>query len=594
MAKGVSIAYGDVAPEAKENFTATVSEKKYNTLGNLQRYNMPLYNYACPCEKYQTILDGTAIAFPSNSDTANIGLWSNRLSNDNGKFVNSNGAEEPIVLTLESTGQYSSQGFTFTFDKFNDIFPTKLTIQWFRVTSEGIADLSDGAIEFNPTSGQYFCRKQIDNFNKVVIKFYSMNMPQNRLKVEVIDYGYGTVFYGEELRNVKINQSIDPISSEIKINTCNFTLDSKSDMEYSFQAKQPLTVRFNDELIATTFVKSAKRKGKFLWDITAEDYIGNMGNVTFTGGIYNNTPVNDILLDIFTTAKVPYLTDDSFASVKLSGYIPYTTCREALMQVCFACQCVVNTANKDVVEIKSLSDEINQNIPLERILQGQSFTDNDTVTGIEITSHTYKPITETLDLYKAEDSGTGNNIIVKFSEPVHDLAIANGSFVKDSSGNELKGANYAVINANSNCVLSGQKYEHTELIHRKTNPVVLASEKENISSITSATLVSTDNIDNILDKCYNWLVKVNETNLKIVVGKDVSRGTKSIKWGELKWGEFNYGGVTTTEVITNQKDVCVGDNLKVATEYLGDVVGRLISTSFNLNGNIIIKESVLK
>lgn len=593
MAKGVAISYGDVAPEAKENFTATVSEKKYDTLENLQRYNMQTYNYACPCEKYQTILDGTAIPFPSSPSSANIGLWSNRLSNDSGKFVDENDDTSPIVLTLESEGQYSSQGFTFTFDKFNDIYPTKLTIQWLRVTDSGITDLSQGDVTFNPTSGFYFCRNQVENFNKVVIKFYALNMPKNRLKVEVIDFGYGTTFYGAELRNVKINQTLDPISSEVKISSCDFSLDSKSDMDYSFQSKQPLTVRFNDKLIATTFVKSAKRRSKTLWDISSEDYIGNMGNVTFVGSIYDNISAETILVDIFNAAKVPYAIDESFKTVYLTGYIPYTTCREALMQVCFACQAVVNTANTDVVEITTLSDEVSQEIPLSRIMQGQSITDNDTVTGVEITSHTYKPITETAELYKAEDSGTGTNIIVKFSEPIHDLSIKNGTFVKDDDGNDIKGTNYAIINANANCVLSGQKYEHTEQVKRKTNPVVLASEKENISSVTSATLVSTNNIDNILNKCYNWLTRVSETSLRIIVGKDTKKIETKAVWGNFKWGTSKWGKTNATEIV-DQKDIAVGDKLKVATEYSGDVTGTVISTSFNLNGNIVVKDTVLK
>lgn len=290
MAKGVSITYGDVAPEAKENFDIEVSEKKFDTIGNLQKYNMQLYDYANPCEMYQTILDGTAVALPSDPTTANIGLWSEQLSNDDGTF------KTPITVTLTSEGQYSSQGFTFTFDKFNDIYPTKLTIQWFRVTSEGIEDLS-GVKEFNPTSAMYFCRNQVENFNKVVIKFYSLNMPKNRLKLEVIDYGYGTVFYGDELRNVKLSQSIDPISSEIKINTCDFTLDSHTDMIYSFQSKQPLSVSFNDKLLSTVFVKTSKRKARFLWDINAEDYIGLMNDVPFVGGMYANVSASDILID---------------------------------------------------------------------------------------------------------------------------------------------------------------------------------------------------------------------------------------------------------------------------------------------------------
>lgn len=578
--KGVAITYGDVAPEAKENFNIEVSEKRFNTISNLQKYNIKLKNYASPCELYNTVLDGTAEALPNDEKTANTGLWSKKLSNDDGTFA------DPITVTLKSEGQYSSQGFTFTFDKFNDIYPTYLTIQWFRETE----DLT-GEVEFCPASSMYFCKNKVENFNKVVIKFYSLNMPKNRLKLEVVDYGYGTVFFGDELRNVKISQSVDPISSEIKINTCDFTLDSKTDMVYSFQSKQPLTVSFNGELIATCFVKSSKRKAKFLWDINAEDYISVLDGTPFVGGIYNNVPASDILETIFKVAKVPYFIAENFKNVYLTGHIPYTACRKALMQVCFASMAVVNTANSDVVEVKAQDDEVKQKIPLNRIMQGQSFEESDTVTAVELTAHTFSPLSQSEReyLYKAEDSGTGENIFVLFSEPMQadTIEIYNGKILE-------KGANYAVINAQSGCQMWGQGYSHTTGVKKMLNGKVLASEKENVLKITSAALISPSNVNDVLQNCFNWLTKTNTVNLKIVVGKDVKKEANTTKWGEKAWGAFKWGENIVKQTVTSQSNVNLGEVIKAETEYLGSVFGRIVEQKFNLNGNIIVKEAVLK
>ena len=581
--KGVAIRYGDVAPEAKENFVPTASESQFDTLAQLQQYNLNFPNYANPCELYQTVLDGTASAFPSVPEQANLGLWSEQISNDDGTFT------EPIVLELESVGQYSSQGLTLTFDTYNGIFATRVGIKWLRITDEGIETLAEQ--EFTPDNAFYFCRNQVKNYNKVVITFYSLNMPKNRLKLRVIDYGYGTFFYGDELRNVKITQELDPISTQISINVVDFTLDSKTDMEYSFQTKQPLSVYFNGELKATTFVKKSTRKAKRLWDIQSEDYIGLLDSIPYYGGIYTNKNAVELLTDIFTVAKVPYSIDDVFANAVVTGYIPYTTCRDALMQVAFAIQAVVDTSNSEVVKVFALEEDVKQTIPLNRIMQGQNFADEETVTGVEVAVHSYKAINETVDVYDATESGTGQNIFVKFSEPLHDLSIINGSFATDDKGNELKHTNYAVINANTGCILRGQQYEHTTQTRRKNNPVVLASEIEKVVSVENATLVSQYNIDNVIEKCYNWLIKTNTTNLKIVEGKHVQYGNY-IKYGEKKYGTFKYG--KQPNIITYDKIVNVGENIKAETEYLGVVSGRLIKQSFNLNGNIIVKEAVLK
>lgn len=579
MNKGVAIRYGDVAPEAKENFKPEASEQKFGTLAQLQQYNLNFPNYANPCEKYSVVLDGTASAFPSVPEQANLGLWSEQISNDDGTFT------EPIVLELESVGQYSSQGLTLTFDTYNGIFATRLSIKWLRITDEGITTLDEK--EFTPDNAFYFCRNFVENYNKVIITFYSLNMPKNRLKLRVIDYGYATFFYGDELRGVKLIQEIDPISTQISINTADFTLDSKSDsdMEYSFQAKQPLLVYFNGKLKATTFVKKSTRKAKRLWSIQSEDYIGLLDSIPYYGGIYTNKNAVELLTDIFTVAKVPYSIDDVFADATVTGYIPFTTCRDALMQVAFAIQAVVDTSNSEVVKVFALEEDVKQTVPLNRIMQGQNFTEEDIVTGVLVTVHTYKPITETIDVYDANESGIGENIFVKFSEPLHDLSIMNG--IINSSG-----ANYAIINANANCVLRGQRYDHTAVPEPKDREDVGATTPKRVIPIDNATLVSQYNIDKIIDKCYNWLIKTNTTNLKIVEGKHVKYG-EPVKWGEKKWGTFKWGEIHPN-VVNYDEPVNVGENIQAETEYLGVVSGRLTKQSFNLNGNIVVKEAVLK
>lgn len=574
--KGVAIKYGNIAPEAKENFVPSASESEFDTLTQLQRYNLNFPNYANPCEIYSVILDGKASAFPSIPENANVGLISEQISGNDGAFA------EPIVLELESEGQYSSEGLTFTFDTDNGIYATRLNVEWLRITDGEITTLDEK--EYQPNSAFYFCENKIENYNKVVITFYSLNMPKNRLKLRAIDYGYGTIFYGDELRNVKCIQEIDPISTEISINTADFTLDSHSGIEYSFQAKQPLSVFFNGDLKATTFVKSAKRKSRFLWQIQSEDYISLMDGVSFYGDIYTNKNAVELLEEIFDVAKVPYEIDEAFADATVSGYIPFSICREALMQVAFAIQAVVDTSNSEVVKVYALDNEVKQTIPLTRIMQGQNFVDDETITGVEITSHTYKPIDEVAEVYDATESGTGNNIFVKFSEPLHDLSIENGEIVS-------QGTNYAIINADEGCLLSGQKYDHTTKIKRKNNPLILASEIEKVVAIDDATLVSQHNVDNVLEKCYNWLTRVNATNLRIVEGKHVEYG-EPIKYGEKKYGTFKYGGLQSS--VTYDETVNVGETISAETEYLGVVTGTLVRQSFGLNGGIIIKEAVLK
>ena len=583
MMKGVAIKYGDVAPGAKESFVPYTDQSLYETLPQLQLYNERFENYGNPCEQYLLPLDGETLALPENPSSTTLGLWSSQLTDGNGEFAT------PIELVLESVDQYSSQGITFTFDTNNNIYPQRIKIEWLRITQDSITILSEK--EFFPDNPFFYCENWVENYNKVVTTFYSLNMPHNRLRLRAIDYGYGTIFYGKELRNVHLKQTVNPISSEIEIDSCDFILDSKSNMEYSFQKKQPLSVYHNGHLKATMFVGSSNRTSRSMWNVKAEDYIGLMDAVVFLGDIYVNKVAYDLLEEIFATANVPYKINPELKSVVLSGHIPITTCRNALMQIAFATQNAVVTAESDVVNVVNLNDDLKQTIPRNRVMSGATFNEDSVITEAEITIHSYMPkdtvAENAIIAYNSKDSGVGTNIMVKFSEPLHSLYTLNDGEIVESS------ANYAIINARANNFrLIGYSYEHTTITAKKRRDAVNVLTAENVVSITDATMVSATNAETVLNSCYDWLSKQSSVNLRIVEGKQVTEG-KSVKWGAKKWGSFKWGE-RAEDVIVYDQPIGLGDRIDVETEYMGVVGGRVIEQSYTLGGNIIVKEAVIK
>lgn len=562
----VYIRYGNVAPDAKENFEASTADKlPFVNLGQLQSENLGFQNYANPCELYQTLLDGNAVVFPENPQSENMGLWSSSVSGADGAFAN------PPVLTLETEGaKFSSQGLTLTFDTDNNIFCNSLNIKWYRDNY-----LLESAV-FAPDSAFYYCQKEVEAYNKVVIQFNRLNMPYNRLKVRAIDYGQVVFLQSDELKNVNLIQEIDPISENLIINVCDFTFQrNKPNIEYLFQAKQPLAVYYNKKLRATCFVDKSTRKGQNLWDISTIDYIGLLDSIKFTGGMYENKNAADLLTSILTQANVPFTISDDLTNKTVTGYIPICTCREAVAQICFAIGAAADTSNSDKLDIYTLSTKITQAITKDRIKQGQSFTDSEKITEVQLTAHTYTKSDESSEVYKAEESGTGLNIFVEFPEPLYNLQITNGTITSS-------GANYAIINAQTNCILSGYKYSDNTIIKSRKRPNLLASDIENVKSITSKTLISSDNVDNILDLCYKYFIKNTSINLSIYETK-----TK-IKYGTAKYGTVKYG---QSEFI---RPVNVGEYITTETEYLGIMEGTIISERFNLNGGIILKECEMK
>ena len=562
--RGIKINYGGVAVGAKENFVPTTTDKAdFANLSNLMQESTSLINYGNPCDLYSVALDGNTVGIPQDTESADIGWWSQQISNANGVFAN------PIILTLSaSDSYYNSSGISLTFDTYNNVYPTSINIKWYN----NDALLADS--DFSPDSAFYFCSKKVEGYNKIVIQFNSINMPFNRLKVRAVDYGMKITFYGDELKSAKIIQEIDPLSSQISINTCDFEICSKRQIEYSFQERQSVEVYFNDKLRSTSFIKTAKRKSQSEWSVQAEDYIGIMSNSVFYGDVYSNKNAVELIEEIFNAANVPYHISDLSNEI-VNGYIPYTNCREALMQVAFAVGAVVDTSNSDVVNVFKLSDKISQEIPLDRIFQGQTFDEESKITAIEVTSHKYEQSDKVVEAYTNKDGGNIDNVFVKFSQPLHSLTITNGSIVKS-------GTNYAVINANNSCKLTGKSYEHTQTVLKKENPVLTITDMPNVISVSNATLVSADNVANILEKCYNYYGQNDRVNLKIVEGK------RKARYGGIKYGTARYNQVTD-DIPTN-----VGEKITCQSEYLGDITGIIVKQTYNLNGGIIVKDTQMK
>ena len=123
----------------------------------------------------------------------------------------------------------------------------------------------------------------------------------------------------------------------------------------------------------------------------------------------------------------------------------------------------------------------------------------------------------------------------------------------------------------------------------------------------SADVISELNMTSASENLNKLSDKVNNDTFKIQVVGTFSNGKSSVinallgenvlpayalpttaVINEVKYGEKN------PNIIIYDKAVNVGENINAETEYLGVVSGRLIKQSFNLNGNIIIKEAVLK
>ena len=522
----VKIIYNDIAVGAKADFTPSIGDRYApSNLALLKQDGAEFPHYAT-LEQDQTILDGSQPIQPDSG--AVIALWSNSLSGANGSF-----AAAP-VLTMSAAGQYTSQGITITTDP--DVWANSITIAWYR----GGTLLSSA--DFTPDSAVFFCKSRVDSYNKVVITFRSLCLPGRRLKIRSIDFGVIRTFEGGALADVSVIQECSPISEEIAINTLDFTLIGDSEVNYVFQAKQPLKLYNNDALMGVFFVESYDRTADRFYTVKAEDYKSLLDAAQFRGGMYSGYSASTLIAEICAAANVPLSLDPALSSAAVTGWIPITTCREALEQAAFAVGAAVDTAGSDAVRVFVPSDTAVHHFGLGEIMQGQKLVDRDKkLTELRLTVHRYSASTESATLYSGD---AGTSIYVEFAEPMHSLSITNGSIIES-------GANYAVIAALSGCELKGMKYLHTETVLTKRNPLTNVGDPVNAVEIRSQTLAHAG----LLDALYAHYIK---------------QGTIEGEMG-----------------ITGQRP---GDTVEIETEYSGTITAQIESMRYRLYGGAIVAE----
>lgn len=145
----------------------------------------------------------------------------------------------------------------------------------------------------------------------------------------------------------------------------------------------------------------------------------------------------------------------------LTGIITAGTKRDSIQQVLFAWGACLSTDGRDSLRIFETS-KIAKNIDENHAYQGATVETSATVTEVQVTAHTY-----------TEDS--------------------NGSVE-----------------------VNGIKYRDTMTIFSVTNPDITATDKSNIVSIKEATLVSPDNVETVAQRVYDYYLRRQKANSKIV------------------------------------------------------------------------------
>lgn len=499
MKTKASITFGLVDVTAKEDSTITVNDKQdFVDIIDLKKDNIEEVKYAT-CEKNQFALDGTFQLMPDYDQLDDMCWWSNKMSNDKGKF------DTPLVMEINFTEAHSSLGITLIFSSAND-YCSKLNLKYYDVNNNLIS-----SSDYYPTNYYTICNNICENYHKIVLTFYGTNNPYRYLKLYKILYGAEKVFEGDSLMSAKLLEETSLISDELTINTLDFTLFSENDefnivnpqgfyrllqQRQRLNVKETLLKENKEKDMGVYYLNSWKNKEDKIMEMSATDIIGVLDKTNFNGGMYKKIKFKDLIKEILESAKLyedEYSIDNSLKNIELTGYIPICSYREALQQAVFAVGAIVNSTRGSVIKMYPLDTEaeiVNTMDKTNVWQRSKKFTQMDIVTGVEVTAHEYIADTEKTKLYEA-NLKTGNTKVV-FNEPVASMTCEGGTITKSN-------CNYAIIHCSedSNVVISGYKYKdnmQTVLVEIENLDPTL---KQNTLKVESGYLIDINNAESV-------------------------------------------------------------------------------------------------
>lgn len=473
-----NIVYKDIAPGA-------ASDSSYAATGASSYSDLDLSNPGSgdallTLEPNRWVLNGK---YRARGTSETVHLWSTAMSDANGDF------STPPTLTVTFGNNYSSLGVTLIFDPATGEHATDVNVKWY----QGSTLKADE--DFTPDSAEYFCEQTVTAFNKIVITFNKTSLPKRRLRLDQILIGLVRYFNADEIVSASAINEMDLLSAELPASQMDWTLNSKRGVDYMFQLKQPLELRDDNNVIGVYYISGSRRISTTMYQVTAQDAIGVLGEQTFAGGAY----LSGISAKTLFTTIIDGAFDIDFGTVTdatLKGLLVRQSKREAIQQVLFAWGACCRTDGDGTIRVfvPPTTPEV---ITRGETYVGVSVETGPIVTQVNVAGHTY------------------------------------------------------ATNTNGNIEINGTRYRDTQTIYTVTNPNVTANDIQNVIDVTNATLVSTSNGQAVAQRVYDYYLRRNKHTSKILYSGQALGDclTQPTPWETTQDGNVVSIGITLSGIV---------------------------------------------
>lgn len=225
----------------------------------------------------------------------------------------------------------------------------------------------------NNTQALFSSEDVLEQTTQVRLVVYTMKNPQSRLRIYFIRFGYGLVYYNNDVMSSTLESYVSPIGADVpqidfSVTLKNydhyFNVDNPKSAINFFETGQEMEIHYGYQLpdseeiewiIGNHLLCSEWESDDYTATIRCQDIFRNM-DTEFYKGRYNANGVSyyDLAVSVLQEAgQTSYYIDPQLKRLFTKNPLPRAKCKEALQIIANACRCVLSQTRIGTIQIKS-------------------------------------------------------------------------------------------------------------------------------------------------------------------------------------------------------------------------------------------------
>ena len=233
---------------------------------------------------------------------------------------------------------------------------------------------SGQVIEFRGNDQAVFSTEEVlTDTTQVRLIFYTMKNPQSRVRIYSIRFGYGLVYYNQDVMSSSLESYVSPIGADVpqidfSVQLKNydhyFNVDNPKSAINFLETGQEMEIYYGYQLPETGEIEwirgnrllcSEWESDDYTATIRCQDIFRNMDSEYYKG-MYNSAGVSyyELTEDVLRDAGMTdYYIDPQLRTLFTKNPIPRVQHKEALQIIANACRCVLTQTRFGTIQIKS-------------------------------------------------------------------------------------------------------------------------------------------------------------------------------------------------------------------------------------------------